>query len=632
MKIRWAILTGGEPEPLAGRDLTLEISSGNRVRTTLSFVADGNVAAFVFEGSEQRYVGPYAVTMWENLGKEGQTVVDRCDAFCLVARSCEEAESGSAEDPGLEIESLDLGTSNFEAGVPGASAYELFKKYNPDSELTEEEYAEAPVQAAGAALAMVEQLEETEAAMKRAEQLRKQAEQGREASEQARATAEQGRVAAEQQRALAEQTRVTNESARQTAEAGRQAAETKREENTSEAIRNCETATQEAEDEAARVRTLADNPPKIVEVEGAKYWAFWDEETGQYVVSENRADVGDAVLFSPQTLTPQQQEQARANIGVNNPYSPSYLEIESPFEYDGRVTIGCMAIDGDIMYLGVFGGGYFAYDYIKQDIVWISQTMNAASSGNNKQMVVKDEYLYVIGDGNKRIEKYNKKTGELIASRIDDATVQYGQMYISNINGNIYYHSPITKTLYLLNEEDLTANPSGIYDGVIEAIDDNWIDCICIYVSDNHIIWLDFDFQETYSVDATDVTNISSYAYKRIRCIKNKRFVVVAAGASNSATNYAAIVQNNGANFSNSYTRNLLTIGEIFCSAVDGIKTAETRFNIVATNGIIGGRNGLIYSDAPLSPMPFTYGSAFNIRNKLYLCYCEGSTLKLRIY
>ena len=58
LKIRWAILTGGEPEPLAGRDLTLEISSGNRVRMTLSFVADGNVAEFVFEGSEQRYVGP----------------------------------------------------------------------------------------------------------------------------------------------------------------------------------------------------------------------------------------------------------------------------------------------------------------------------------------------------------------------------------------------------------------------------------------------------------------------------------------------------------------------------------------------------------------------------------------------
>lgn len=288
MKIRWSILSGGTPEPLTGRDLTLEISSGNRVRATLPFVADGNVAEAVFQGTDQRYVGPYTVTMWENLGKEGQTVVDRCDAFCLVSRSCEEAKDGSDEDPDLEIMSLDLGTSNFEAGVPGSSAYELFKKYNPDSKLTEEEYAEMPVRAAGVALAMVEQLEGTEAAVK-------QAEQGREAAERIRATAEQARVTEEQQRTLAEQTRKTNESARQTAEAGRQTAETKREENTSEAIRNSEEATRKAEDEAARVRTLADNPPKIVEVDGMAYWAFYDIETQKYVTSEFRADDGTIV-------------------------------------------------------------------------------------------------------------------------------------------------------------------------------------------------------------------------------------------------------------------------------------------------------------------------------------------------
>lgn len=287
LKIRWAILSGGAPESLAGRDLTLEISSGNRVRTTLSFVADGNVAVFYYQGRDQRFTGTYTVTMWENYAKEGQTVVDRCDAFALVPSSCEETRT-TASDIGegeLEIEPTEL-----EIGVPGMSAYELYIKHNPDSELTEEEYAESPVHAAGVALAMVEQLEETDAAVKQAEQLREQAEQGREASERARATAEQARVTAEQQRALAEKTRVTNESSRQTAEVGRQAAETKREENTSEAIRNCETATKEAEDEAARVRTLADNPPKIVDVDGARYWAFWDEETQQYVTSNYRAD------------------------------------------------------------------------------------------------------------------------------------------------------------------------------------------------------------------------------------------------------------------------------------------------------------------------------------------------------
>lgn len=306
LKIRWGILTGGKSEPLSGRDLRLEIATGSRFRRDVSFEADGSVAEFVFQGSEQRYVGAYTVTMWENRGKENQTVVDRCDAFCLVACSCEESAE-SADEPNLDVETLELGSSNLETGVPGKSAYELFKEHNPDSELTEEEYAEAPVQAAGAALAMVERLEETEASVKQGEQLRVQAEQVREASERARATAEQTRITAEQQRALAEQTRVTNESARQTDEAGRQAAEAKREQNTSEAIRNCETATQKAEDEAARVRTLADNPPKIVEVGGMAYWAFYDLETQQYVTSQYRADDGTIV---------QQMEGAEVTLDV----------------------------------------------------------------------------------------------------------------------------------------------------------------------------------------------------------------------------------------------------------------------------------------------------------------------------
>lgn len=192
LKIRWGILTGGKSEPLSGRDLRLEIATGNRFRRDVSFEADGSVAEFVFQGSEQCYVGAYTVTMWENRGKENQTVVDRCDAFCLVACSCEESAE-SADEPNLDVETLELGSSNLETGVPGKSAYELFKEYNPDSELTEKQYAEAPIV------------------------------------------------------------------------------------------------------EAARAAALADNPPKIVEVEGVQYWAFYNEETKQYVTSEYpaRGEKGD---------------------------------------------------------------------------------------------------------------------------------------------------------------------------------------------------------------------------------------------------------------------------------------------------------------------------------------------------
>lgn len=192
LKIRWGILTGGKSEPLSGRDLRLEIATGSRFRRDVSFEADGSVAEFVFQGSEQRYVGAYTVTMWENRGKENQTVVDRCDAFCLVACSCEESAE-SAGEPNLDVETLELGSSNLETGVPGKSAYELFKEHNPDSELTEEQYAEAPVV------------------------------------------------------------------------------------------------------EAARAAALADNPPKIVEVKGVQYWAFYNEATKQYVTSEYpaRGEKGD---------------------------------------------------------------------------------------------------------------------------------------------------------------------------------------------------------------------------------------------------------------------------------------------------------------------------------------------------
>ncbi len=295
IEIKWSVTTNGERRPLLGRDLRLVMHHTYLGDMPLPFnisESDAEMIVAHFRGVEHRSTGKYRLTLWENFGKDGQTAVDCCDAFELVATTCEETDHAPGD---LDISTVNLGTANLQTGMPGKdglSAYELFKKYNPDSKLTEEEYAETPVQAAGVALAMVEQLEETDAAVKQAEQLREQAEQGREASERTRATAEQERVAAEQQRTLAEQTRVTNESARQAAEAGRQTAETKREENTAEAIRNSEEATRKAEDEAARVRALADNPPKIVEVDGMAYWAFYYLETQQYVTSEFRADDG----------------------------------------------------------------------------------------------------------------------------------------------------------------------------------------------------------------------------------------------------------------------------------------------------------------------------------------------------
>lgn len=54
-------------------------------------------------------------------------------------------------------------------------------------------------------------------------------------------------------------------------------------------------AAENSDTQTARVEQLADNPPKIVEVDSMPYWAFYDLETQQYVTSEFRADDGTIV-------------------------------------------------------------------------------------------------------------------------------------------------------------------------------------------------------------------------------------------------------------------------------------------------------------------------------------------------
>lgn len=54
-------------------------------------------------------------------------------------------------------------------------------------------------------------------------------------------------------------------------------------------------AAENSDTQTARVEELADNPPKIVEVNGMAYWAFYDLETQQYVTSQYRADDGTIV-------------------------------------------------------------------------------------------------------------------------------------------------------------------------------------------------------------------------------------------------------------------------------------------------------------------------------------------------
>lgn len=148
IEIHWPILTNGQQVALEGRDLRLFVHLPSHMDIPVDFTTEGNTAIFTISGAMQKSIGVYRLTMWENLQKRGQTAVDYCKAFELVPTTLLE---GGEDESNLITETINLEASSLVVGLPGESAYEAFKKYNPNSELTEEEYAEAPINAANAA-------------------------------------------------------------------------------------------------------------------------------------------------------------------------------------------------------------------------------------------------------------------------------------------------------------------------------------------------------------------------------------------------------------------------------------------------------------------------------------------------
>lgn len=148
IEIHWPILTNGQQVALEGRDLKLFVHLPSHMDIPVDFTTEGNTAIFTISGAMQKSIGVYRLTMWENLQKRGQTAVDYCKAFELVPTTLLE---GGEDESNLTTETVNLEASSLVIGLPGESAYEAFKKYNPNSELTEEEYAEAPIDAANAA-------------------------------------------------------------------------------------------------------------------------------------------------------------------------------------------------------------------------------------------------------------------------------------------------------------------------------------------------------------------------------------------------------------------------------------------------------------------------------------------------
>lgn len=121
--LRWTILTNGEETALAGRNLKLYLSDYTRRRVEVPFESSGNTAIITLRAAQLPRLGEYVLTLVENEGQDGQTIVDAKPAFTLVEYSTEE-DDGAVPD--LEVEQVTLETANLTKAGGGISPEDLF--------------------------------------------------------------------------------------------------------------------------------------------------------------------------------------------------------------------------------------------------------------------------------------------------------------------------------------------------------------------------------------------------------------------------------------------------------------------------------------------------------------------------
>lgn len=239
IEMRWSIFTrDGDnkvPYNLEGRTLTLSVV--NRTgESEIEFFAEGNIVTGVFRGRDQRILGKHGVILRENKGEDGMRTIDACDAFELVACSCEEAlgSPGTIQLFHLTFDSTIgaiTGTIdpilNYEAEQAEAErkANEIIRKANEGQRIDNEKQRNV-----NEILRNIAEEERKNAEQERIvnEDLRKADEAERKTNEENRLQNESERVSSEEERLYAESIRVANENARIASEAKRAEAETAR--------------------------------------------------------------------------------------------------------------------------------------------------------------------------------------------------------------------------------------------------------------------------------------------------------------------------------------------------------------------------------------------------------------------
>lgn len=266
--LRWSgILTNGKPESLEGRDLTLYLVNPYGSAIAQDIEVENNTIAARISAGTCNVLGQYRLKLYANKGKSGQTVLDNCEGFLVVATTCQEGDN----TPGLEIDTVELSGGDMAIGIQGRSAYEIavangFEGTEAEwleslkmtySDLTPEQIAElqrpateSAQNANSAAEGAINATNKVQAAVDAAEKAAASAEQSVTKVEEAVQTANATNEAvtkAEEDRVLAENQRVSAEDAREQAEAEREATFTTLQGQIEEAVENANGAVTTAE-------------------------------------------------------------------------------------------------------------------------------------------------------------------------------------------------------------------------------------------------------------------------------------------------------------------------------------------------------------------------------------------------
>lgn len=203
---RWGVTVNGEETDLNSLSITVLMVYPSRRKRKIDFSIEGDELVIPVNRLLQTEEGIYTFELWVNKDSEGQSVIDYCNAFCLVKRSCQESDEQTGLDVKLEQEIV-LSTSNIQMGVTGKSAYQVW--LDNGNEGTEQDFLnwmkQPAEQSAAQALSAARQAETSSAnANEKAQQAQSAASSASSAASEARQAASSASSTAEEGNKLIE--------------------------------------------------------------------------------------------------------------------------------------------------------------------------------------------------------------------------------------------------------------------------------------------------------------------------------------------------------------------------------------------------------------------------------------------